>query len=67
MTRGASVASRLGAMFQYQGTDTTTPLRLSMLMDGGSQPLLRPSPSGKLSAGTARMGTPRKRSCAPSA
>ena len=40
---------------------------LSRLIDGGSQPDLRASLSGKLSTGAARIGTPRKRSTAPSA
>ena len=67
MRRGVSVASRCGAMFQYQGIESSMPLRLSVLMDGGNQPDLRASESGKLSEGSARMGTLRKRSTAPSA
>jgi hypothetical protein len=54
-------------MFQYQGTATLRPLRVSKSSVGGSQPDLRPSPSGKLSVGSARMGTSMKRSTAPSA
>ena len=64
---GVKVASRFGAMFQYQGTSRCTPLRLSMATLGGSHPDLRSSVSGKLSAGAQSMGTPRKRSTAPSA
>jgi hypothetical protein len=54
-------------MFQYQGTAISRPLLLSMLIDGGSQPDLRSSDSGKVSTGAARIGTPMKRSTAPSA
>ena len=54
-------------MFQYQGIENSTPLRLSMFRLGGSQPDLRASVTGKLKAGAARIGTPRKRSTAPSA
>jgi hypothetical protein len=64
---GVKVASRLGAMFQYQGTDSSRPLVLSSPMVGGSQPDWRASLSGKRSEGTGRMGTPLKSSTAPSA
>ena len=64
---GVKVASRFGAMFQYQGTSTRTPLRLSIATLGGSQPDLRSSVNGKLNSGAQRIGTPRKRSTAPCA
>ncbi len=43
------------------------PLPLSWPTIGGSQPDLRASVSGKLTDGAPRIGTPRKRSTAPSA